>query len=332
MFIIVGGGQMEFCPEDMNETSNINSSTNATSDDVNDDIEKFTDIAKNITFFSVCFEIGLGYFTFYCFLIKFACATKGITPAFACGGFARNRLGLFCFHSESYLEAFSKAITPFLILDAILFLTVAPIGNVHPFLVTCAWGYIITGLRLASYVLTFVLLFGFRYYKYNVFELKGVSLLILDFFGLFLVLFSVSSSLATLIKLGIPERNSIRITYAIATFVIVIITYIKYYIAIDKLRVGTANQTSKNREMCYEIINHITFWFKLVFGDIVLIVLNLIIWTQHYEDDIRYAGLSLISTVISTIFGSVKYFAVSPFCQRDPLYKKVAIKLKCACC
>ena len=70
MFIIVGGGQMEFCPEDMNQTSNINSSTNATSDDVNDDIEKFTDIAKNITFFSVCFEIGLGYFTFYCFLIK----------------------------------------------------------------------------------------------------------------------------------------------------------------------------------------------------------------------------------------------------------------------
>ena len=217
-------------------------------------------------------------------------------------------------------------------LDAILFLTVAPIGNVHPFVVTCTFGYILTGLRLASYVLTFVLLFGFRYYKHNKFELKGVSSLIFDFIGFFIVLFSVSSSLATLIKLGIPERNSIRVTYAIATFVIVIMTYIKYYTAIDTMRVATANEKTEQREICYEVINHITFWIKLLFGDIVLIVLNLIIWTEHYEDDFRYAGLSLISTVGSTMFTSFKYAFASTFCQNGPLYKKVAMKFKSACC
>ena len=319
--IFIVGGQMEFCPENENQ-DDVTNGTNITRDDTNDDVKTFTDVAKYVTFVSVCIEVGLGYFTFHCFLLKFSCCTEGVACSSAWGGFARNRLCLCCFHSESYLEGFTKAITPFLMCDAILFLTVAPISNVHPFVVTCVGGYILTGLRLASYVLTFVLLFGFRYYKYNDFKLKGVAPLLFDFIGLFLVLFSVSSSLATLINLGIPETKSIRVSYAVATFVIVIITYIKYYTAIDAMRVETANKKTECRESCYEVINHITFWFKLLFGDIVLIVLNLIIWTQHFEDDIRYAGLSLISTVLSTLFGSVKYFAVSPFC-RVPLYKRI---------
>ena len=144
--------------------------------------------------------------------------------------------------------------------------------------------------------------------------------LLFDFIGLFLVLFSVSSSLATLIKLAIPERNSIRVIYAIATFVIIIITYIKYYTAIDAMRVGTANKRTERREIIYEVINHVTFWIKLLFGDIVLLVLNLIIWQD--EDDFRHAGLSFISTLASTLFGSVKYSIASPFC-RVPMYKRI---------
>ena len=116
-----------------------------------------------------------------------------------------------------------------------------------------------TGFRFASCVLTFILLFGFRYYKYNEFEFKGVLPLTLDFFGLFLVLFSVSSSLATLVNLGIPEAKPIRISYAVATFVIVTITYIKYYTAIDIMRVTTANKRTEGKEICYEVINHLTF-------------------------------------------------------------------------
>ena len=81
--------------------------------------------------------------------------------------------------------------------------------------------------------------FGFKYYRYNKFELKGVLSLIFDFVGLFLALFSVSSSLATLIN---PERKSIRVTYAIATFVIVVITYIKYYTTIHILAATTTNE------------------------------------------------------------------------------------------
>ena len=212
-------------------------------------------------------------------------------------------------------------------LDAILFLAIAPIDNVHPFVVTCAEGYILTAFRLALYVLTFVLLFGFRYYKYNEFKLKGVVSLLIDFIGLFLVLFSVSSSLATLITRGLPEMKSIRIGYATATFVNIIITYIKYYTAIDVMRVKTANIKSKRREFIYEVISHITFWIKLLFGDIVLIVLNMIIWTQDFKGGFRYAGLSFISTVASTLFGSIKYVFVSPCCQHDPLYRRIATKL-----
>ena len=69
--------------------------------------------------------------------------------------------------------------------DAILFLTVAPIGNVHPFLVTCALGYIFAGLRMTLVVLTFVIFFGFRYYPYKKFDRKEVLSLVTDFFGLF---------------------------------------------------------------------------------------------------------------------------------------------------
>ena len=218
-------------------------------------------------------------------------------------------------------------------LDAVFYLTIAPIGNVHPFVVTCAAGYTLTGFRLASYVLAFVLLFGFRYYKYNEFKIKGVLSLLIDFIGLFLVLFSVSSSLATLITLGLPERKSIQLTYATATFVIIIMTYIKYYTLIDTLRVSTANETSKCRRICYEVINHITFWIKLVFGDIVIIVLNSVIWREHYAEDFRYAGLSLISTVGSTIFGSMKYIFISECCQHEPLYKKLYKKvIRKICC
>ena len=322
---LITSREMEFCSGD---NDIINGTTNATSG-VNDDVKKFTNIARYITFYSVCIEAAFGVFTFTCFLIKFSCFTDGISCPTAWGGFGRNRLLLCFFHSESYLEAFTKAITPFLMLDAILFLTIAPIGNVHPFVVTCIEGYILTGFRLASYVLTFVLLFGFRYYKYNEFELKGVVSLLIDFIGLFLVLFSVSSSLATLITLGLPERKSIQISYATATFVIIIMTYIKYYTAIDTIRFRTANKETKCRRICYEVMNHITFWIKLVFGDIVIIVLNLVIWREHYSEDFRYAGLSLISTVVSTLFGSIKYIFVSEFCQREPLYKKVTRKICC---
>ena len=313
---------MEFCPDGKNPDTIVPYSTNVTSDDTNNDVKMFTDIAKYITFVTVCIEVGIGYITFNCFMLKFSCCTENMSCLTACAGFARNRWCLCCFHSETYLEGFTKAITPFLMCDALLFLIIAPVGNIHPFVVTCAWGYITTVLRLTSYFLTFVLLFGFRYYKHKYFEIKEAALLLADFIGLLLALFSVSSSLATLIKLGIPERKSIRVTYAIATFVVVIITYFKYYTTIDQLRVVTANKKTKRKEICYEVINHITFWIKLLFGDIVLIVLNVIIWTQHYEDDIRYAGLSLISTVLSALFGSFKYFAVSRFCG-VPLYKRV---------
>lgn len=123
----------------------------------------------------------------------------------------------------------------------------------------------------------------------------------------------------------------IRTSYAVATFVAVVVTYIKYYTAIDKLRVETANKKTKRRKICYEVMNHLTFWIKLLFGDIVLIVLNLIIWTQHFEEDFRYAGLSLISTVASTVVAIIKYVAFSSFCQRDPLYKIIIKKLKGIC-
>ena len=334
-FIISGSGEREVCfyinsNNPMNSTTNtMNSSTNTSyidDDDDDDDVKKFTNVAKYITFYSVCFEVGLGYFTLICFMIKFAYCTRGVSCSFACGGFARNRCCLCCFHSESYLNAFSKAITPFLMIDAVLLLTIAPISNVHPFVVTCALGYFFIGLRIVSIVLTFILLFGFRYYRYNQFQFKDILSLALDFVELFLVLLSASSSLVTLINLGIPEMKSIRTSYAIATFVIVGITYIRYYITIDVIRVVTANKKTKGRKICYEVMNHLTFWIKLLFGDIVVIVLTLIIWIQHFKEDFKYAGLTLTLTVISTVFATSKYFLFSPFCQSAPLHQKIREK------
>ena len=299
--------------------------------DVN--VKKLTNIARDITFYSVYIEVGLGYFTIICFVIKFACCTRGVSCAFACGGFARNRWCLCCLHSESYLKAFSKAITPFLVFDAIFFLLIAPIGNIYPLIVTCVSGYFLIGLRIASVILTFVLLFGFRYYKYNEFQLKDLLSLALDFIGLIFVLLAVSSSLATLINLGIPETKSIRISYYIATFVIVGITYIKYFTSICIIKVVTDNKpVAKGYEICFEVINHLTFWIKLLFGDIVLIVLNSIIWNQHFKEDYKYAGVTLILTVISTVFAIIKYVFASSFCQSNPLYKPIGEKLKSVCC
>ena len=94
------------------------------------------------------------------------------------------------------------------------------------------------------------------------------------------------------------------------------------------MRVKTANIKSKRREFIYEVINHITFWIKLLFGDIVLIVLNMIIWSQDFKGGFRYAGLSFISTAASTLFGSIKYVFASPCCQHDPLYRRIATKLR----
>ena len=140
---------MEFRPDNKNQ-ANV---TNVTSSDTNDDAKKFTDVAKYITFVSVCIEVGLGYFTFHCFLMKFSCCTEGVACSSAWGVFARNRLCLCCFHSESYLDGFTDMITPFLMCDAILFLTVAPINNVHPFVVTCVARYhkqqILRGTKLS---------------------------------------------------------------------------------------------------------------------------------------------------------------------------------------
>ena len=72
--IFIAGGQMEFCPENEDQSD----VTNGTKDNTNDDVKKFTDVAKYVTFVSVCIEVGLGYFTFHCFLIKFSCCTEGV--------------------------------------------------------------------------------------------------------------------------------------------------------------------------------------------------------------------------------------------------------------
>ena len=40
------------------------------------------------------------------------------------------------------------------------------------------------------------------------------------------------------------------------------------------MRVTTVNKRTEGKEICYEVINHLTFWIKLLFGDIVLIILN----------------------------------------------------------
>ena len=56
---------MEFCPENENQ-DDVTNGTNITRDDTNDDVKKFTDVAKYVTFVSICIEVGLGYFTFHC--------------------------------------------------------------------------------------------------------------------------------------------------------------------------------------------------------------------------------------------------------------------------
>ena len=130
---------------------------------------------------------------------------------------------------HTYLEAFSKAITPFNVRCYFIFdyCTNKQCLSIHSHLYYIIYVHILAGFRFATWVLKFIRLFGFSYYKCNKFDLKGVLPLTLDFFGLFLVLFSVSSSLATLVNLGIPEAKPIQISYTIATFVIVTITYIK---------------------------------------------------------------------------------------------------------
>ena len=293
-------------------------------------IKKFTNIAKDITFYSVCIEVGLGYLTLLGFIVKFSYCTRGVTCRFALGGLSRNRC-LCCFHSELYMEEFRKAISPFLIIDAILFMVMGPIGNIHPLVVRCIRGYIFIGFRLAAYVMTFIVLFGFSYYKHNECECWRVASLILDCLWFFFVLFSVSSSLATLITLGIPEIKSIRITYAVATFVAVIIAYIKYYTAIFTIIIETCNKKTKCTEIYCEVLNHVIFWIGLLFGDIMLIVFNIIIMSQHYKEDFKYVLIPLISTVLSTAVRIIKYVFLSSFCQSDPLYKLIKNKLKSAC-
>lgn len=256
---------MEFCPSDdvpVNQSNNsINNETNTSN--INDDVQKFTGIAKDITFYTACFELSLGLLTFGLFLIKFLWCTKGVSCPFACSGFRRNRWLLCCFHSESYMDAFTTAIQPFLMIDAIFILTVAPVSSIHPLLITCTTGYILVGLRLLTYVLTFGLLFTFRYYKYNKFNMGRLGSVAFKMIKLFINLLSISSSFATLIKLGIPEMPGIRYTYAVATFITVIIIYINYYTLIDKLRTETANKKTRKKSVCYEVINHATFWVKL---------------------------------------------------------------------
>ena len=107
--------KQEFCPVS-NQTDIFNCSKNESNEGDGNDVEKFTNVAKYMTFYSVCFEVGVGYLTWICFLIKFPYCTKGYSCAFACGGFARNRWCLCYFHSEKYMEAFSKTITPFLMI------------------------------------------------------------------------------------------------------------------------------------------------------------------------------------------------------------------------
>ena len=143
--------------------------------------------------------------------------------------------------------------------------------------------------------------------------------MVLKMIRLFLDLAAISSSLATLIELGIPEMSGIQNTYATATFIIIIITYINYYTAIDTLRTETANIKTPQKSVCYETINHVTFWIKLLFGSLVLIDLNIIIWDKHYEEGFQYAGVSLITTSLGAIFSIGKYVLLSQFCQHKPL-------------
>ena len=82
LYNIIASGQMAFCPDNDDQTDFINGTTNGTSNDADDDVKKFTDVARYITFYSVCIEVSLGYITFWCFFIKFSVMASNPKPGY----------------------------------------------------------------------------------------------------------------------------------------------------------------------------------------------------------------------------------------------------------
>ena len=72
LYDVINRGDMEFC----HETITI---INGTISDIDNNAKKFTNIAKYITFGSVCIEVALGFLTSFCFTIKVSCCTAGIS-------------------------------------------------------------------------------------------------------------------------------------------------------------------------------------------------------------------------------------------------------------
>ena len=96
---------MEFCSvrKDQADLDRDNATNISNADN---DIEKFSNIAKRITYISVLWEVGLGLVSIIGFMIKLILASYGIPCAII-------RLFLCCFHSESSLQIIANNITPF---------------------------------------------------------------------------------------------------------------------------------------------------------------------------------------------------------------------------
>ena len=291
------------------------------------DMEKYTDVAQDITYYAACVEVGLGYFTLICFLLKLSCCTKGTSCTYLFCGSMRNGFCLCCCHSETYVENFLKVIYPFVMLDAVFIVVVAPISSIHPFIIGCVEGYILTLARVAAYLLTLGLLFIFRYYKVkiekNSLDDKQVRSDLLNL-GHVLVqtglgILSTSSCFATFIEMGLTEEKSIRYSYLVATIIIAIFTLVGYYASIYELHAITSG---RNTKVCNEFTGHATFWF-LLFGNIVLLVLNTIILAKDEKLEFRYAGFSMLLNIGSIVYDVGSYIITGKFCQHGPLWKKV---------
>ena len=212
-----------------------------------------------------------------------------------------------------------RLIRPFMFVDSVAIIILAPFGNVYLFVLGCPLAYVTIGLRVGLYLSTISFVAVDSYMRNSEYprnrELRKFLLILFKFT---LKLLTCSSCLATFINIAYPEPLGFRYTYLIFTVLIGLTALVTYYENLMMI-VEVVRGCLEKFTTFHNWVNHFTFWPSFV-SNLCLLGMNAFILHKYIETDgFNSSGVSLVLNFLSLITAVPLYVLRGSLCGHGPL-------------
>ena len=306
-------GTMKFKPtndENLTNITNLESENNTTSNATETDLLHL--VAQRMTGISILYELMVAYLIMFTIIMVIICCV-GI-------GFLSEKFKIdLSKYTVACCVALLRLIRPFMFIDSVAIIILAPFGNVYFFVLGCPLAYVTIGLRVGLYLSTISFIAVDSYIReHEEPRTKELRSFLSILFKFTLKLLTCSSCLATFINIAYPEPLGFRYTYLIFTVLIGLTALVTYYDNLMKI-VEVVRGCFGKFTTFHNWVNHFTFWPSFV-SNLCLFGMNAFILHKYLETDgFNSSGVSLVLNFLSLITAVPLYVLTGSFCGHGPL-------------